>query len=351
MTDIREAVFDAIQRQKDAEPPREYLGASGVGRECAKSVWYDFRHAQTKNQFNGRTYRIFDHGNVEEDRIIRDLRLAGYKVINQKPDGGQYGFEAHDGMFRGHIDGVIIIDGEPHLLECKSANEKSFESLQNNGVQSTKPEYYAQMQVYMHCVKGKTPLRKGLLVVVNKNNDDIYTEIVSYDQAFAESMMERAKTIIDTTHDPIASPGWKCSWCSFKNMCKSHSKERDQKVAAVPVERITCRQCVHARLDSGQLYCKRDNRALDFGAQLKACDQHVFLPDFVHFAEPIEYDEEHNGIRYRHESGHEFMQGPNDVTSDMMQFYPANMIFADNVERMLENQFGAKVIKREDAPF
>lgn len=351
MNEIKELVFQAIKKKCDEEKPREYLGASGVGRECAKSVWYDFRHAATKDQFNGRTYRIFDHGNVEEDRIIRDLRLAGFRVLDKKQNGDQYGFEAHDGMFRGHIDGVIFIDEKPVLLECKSANEKSFDLIKKDGVKVSKPEYYAQMQVYMHCVKGKTPLREALLVVVNKNNDDLYTEMVDYDESFAIEMMNRAKMIIDTPNDPVSSPGWKCQWCAFKNMCKDHKKDVDVKSPAVPVRKLSCRQCVHAKLDQGKWICNRVNAELDFNAQLNACEKHVFLPDFVRFAEPVEFDEEREGIRYRKNDGSEFIQGPNDITSSYISFYPEDMIDENNVERMFENHFGATVINREDAPF
>lgn len=351
MTDIRDAVFNAIKCERDAEPPREYLGASSIGRECAKEIWYSFRHGDPKDQFNGRMYRLFEHGDQEEDRIVRDLRRAGFKVIDKKPNGEQYGFEALDGMFRGHIDGVIIIDGEPHLLECKTAGEKPFEQVQKEGVFKAKPEHYAQMQVYMHYVEGKTKLRKALYFVVNKNNDDIYTEIVDYHEGDAEHYIEKAKSIIDTTHDASASPGWKCGFCSFRNMCASHKKSRDESIPGVPVSRISCRNCVHAKLDQGTWSCKLTGNELDFTAQLEACKKHVFLPDFVSFAEAIEWDETRNGIRYKHEDGHEFVQGPNDITSDAMAFYPKALIQQDNAEMMLKRAFGCEVVGREDAPF
>jgi len=350
-TEIKDAVFKAIEKHEASLPPREYLGASSVGRECARDIWYSFRHGQPKDEFNGRMLRLFQHGHVEEERIVADLRKAGFTVFNQKPDGGQYGFETHDGMFRGHIDGVIIIDGEPHLLECKTSSDKNYQKLIDKGVEICKPEHYAQMQIYMHYVSGKKPLRKALYFVVNKDNDDIYTEIIDYDENKALHFSERAKVIIGTTHGPTATPGWKCGRCSFKNMCNAHNKKRDEDVASVPVARITCRSCVHSKLHEGTWTCKRHDKYLSFDSQLKACGDHVFLPDFVSFAEAQGYDDETNTITYKHEDGHEFPQGSGGIPSEAMAFYPKSMIHVDNAEEIVKRTFGSENIEREDAPF
>jgi CRISPR/Cas system-associated exonuclease Cas4 (RecB family) len=350
-SDIRDAVYTSIEQHEATLPPREYLGASSVGRECAREIWYGFRHGQPKDEFNGRMLRLFEHGRVEEDRIVSDLRKAGFTVHNVKPNGEQYGFEAHDGMFRGHIDGVIIIDGEPHLLECKTASSSSFEKTQKAGVEKDKPEHYAQMQVYMHFVKGKRPLRKALYFVVNKDNDDIYTEIVEYDETKALHLSERAEVIIGTTHEATATPGWKCGWCSFKNMCKAHNKAKDTDKPAVPVARVTCRSCVHSKLERGEWSCKLTQATLGFDDQLKACGDHVFLPDFIGFAEAIGYNERANTISYKRPDGVEFDQGGrHGIPSKSMTIYPENMIDQANVVAMVAEVFGGEVLD-EEAPF
>jgi len=347
--DIKDAIYTAIKNERDADNPRQYLGASSIGRSCDRQIWYGFRHGQTRTQFNGRTYRLFEHGDMEEDRIVADLRRAGFKVINQKPNGEQYGFEAHDGMFRGHIDGVIIIDGEPHLLECKTANEKSFGTMARQGIEKAKPEYYAQAQVYMHYVKGKSSLRKALFFVVNKNNDDIYTEIIDYNEAEARRYSDRAKSIIGTTHEATAAPSWQCGFCAFKNMCKAHDKPKDEGVPAVPVTRKTCRQCVFAELNDGEWRCRKHSTTLDFDAQLKACGEHTFLPDFIGFAEATGGGDD--GINYVKPNGEEFAQGPNGIDSEAMMFYSEQYINNDNAEELVKRMFGGEVTNREEAPF
>jgi CRISPR/Cas system-associated exonuclease Cas4 (RecB family) len=349
MNEIKDAIYNAIKRERDAEPPRQYLGASSIGRDCDREIWYGFRHGGTKSQFNGRTYRLFEHGDTEEERIVRDLRRAGFKVIDKKPDGEQIGFETHGGMFRGHIDGVILLDGEPTLLECKTANEKSFDKMAKDGIKKSKPEYYAQAQIYMHYVEGKSALRKALFFVVNKNNDDIYTELIDYNETNAKRYSDRALSIIQTTHEATASPGWKCGFCAFANMCKAHNKPKDETLPAVPVAIKSCRQCVHSEFVNSEWRCKKHGVTLDFDAQLKACGDHVFLPDFVGFADAVDFADD--GINYRKPNGEEFNQGPNGIDSEAMMFYAPAYINKDNAEELIKRAFGGKVTEREEAPF
>lgn len=351
--DIKNAVYAAYEAKEAKTAPRAYLGASSIGRECDREIWYSFRHAQPPNEFPGRMLRLFDHGHTEEDRIVRDLRAAGFTVINQKPEGEQFGFLEHDGMFRGHIDGVVIIDGIPHLLECKTASSKSFEKTKSHGVAKDKPEHYAQMQVYMHKVKGKQPLRKALYFVVNKDNDDIYVELVDYDQSVAERYIARAKAIIDTTNDAPASPGWKCGWCAFRNMCNAHNKAKDDDKPAVNVVNISCRSCCFATLAKGVWSCRKHSKELSFDEQVAGCNNHVFLPDLIGFATPLGFTDAQDGIKYKHENESEFVQGGDSgIPSKALTIFPKNMIDQANQVAMVQDVFGGDILATdEQVPF
>ena len=57
------------------EPHRPHLGASQIGHACDRYLWYQFRWCD-HDEPDGRVLRLFDHGNVEETRLIRDLRPA-----------------------------------------------------------------------------------------------------------------------------------------------------------------------------------------------------------------------------------------------------------------------------------
>lgn len=331
-------------REKQAEP-REYLGGSLIGHECERKLWYGFRDGAPIDQFNGRTLRLFDHGHMEEARIIRDLRDAGLKVFDVKPDGSQYGWRAVDGWFRGHIDGVVVIDEEKFLLECKTHNEKSFDALKSQGVAKSKPEHYYQMQVYMHMMK----LEAGLYIAVCKNNDDIHHEYVDYDATLAQRLVDKAERIIGYKHDAPASPSYKCGFCDFRNICSAHNKPRDEAKPAVDVERVTCRSCVWAQLDKDAWHCHKHKRPLSREAQLEACDDHCFLPDFVSFAKPTDIDYAKGVITYEREDGTTFKNGPAEdaFASKALAFYTASNIGDQNAEMLLAETFGAKAYRRE----
>ena len=129
--EITESIYRASKEKGESEPPRGYLGASILGKECDRELWYGFRWATTP-EFSGRMYRLFQRGHDEELRVVSGLRDAGYEVVDAKPDGSQYGGELFGGHFGFHIDGVIRgLPGDEktwHLLEIKTHNERSYKA-------------------------------------------------------------------------------------------------------------------------------------------------------------------------------------------------------------------------------
>ena len=55
---------------------RDHLGASIIGKSCERALWYDFRWV-TPSRFSGRLLRLFETGQLEEDRMVRNLRATG----------------------------------------------------------------------------------------------------------------------------------------------------------------------------------------------------------------------------------------------------------------------------------
>ena len=98
--------------------------------------------------------------------------------------------------FGGHLDGVLRgLAGEvveALVSEQKTHNDRSFKDVRAKGVENSKPEHHAQMQVYMHLMS----LSFAPYQAVNKNDDDLYFEIVEYDAAFAERLLAKAEKII-----------------------------------------------------------------------------------------------------------------------------------------------------------
>ncbi len=117
---------------------RDHLGASLIGKSCARALWYDFRWA-TPARHTGRILRLFETGQLEEARLVRDLRATGATVLEVDPETGrQFRVEAHGGHFGGSLDAVALGLLEApktwHVVEFKTHSAKSFAELVAKGV-------------------------------------------------------------------------------------------------------------------------------------------------------------------------------------------------------------------------
>lgn len=179
--------------------PRDYLGASRIGEPCSRRLVYEFTNTppDEDKDFDGHVLRIFEAGHVFEALSIRWLRAAGFDLRTTRRDGGQFGFSAAGGKFRGHIDGVIA-DGPdigivwPALWEHKALNAKSWNYLVEHGLMDSKPIYYAQVQIYMAYLE--VPVT--LFTALNKDTQELFHETVAFDAACAQALSDKAVAII-----------------------------------------------------------------------------------------------------------------------------------------------------------
>lgn len=159
--------------------------------------------ARRHENIQGRTLRLFETGNIEEDRWIENLRSIGCEVVDRGPDGKQIMVEACDGHVRGYLDSEIL--GLPeapktiHVGEMKSHNLKSFTDLKKRGVRLSKPLHYGQIQTYMH-QRGRD---RGIYLAVCKDNDELYAERLDLDLPYVTRLLARAERIVKA-HEPPA---------------------------------------------------------------------------------------------------------------------------------------------------
>lgn len=290
-----QAIYDAYKAKGDAEPQRGYLGASIAGRECDRFLWFTFRGA-VREEKDGRIYRLLERGDLEEPRIVADLRAIGCEVIDRDPATGDQWELPGDvlgGHFSGHMDAVV--KGVPeapatwHVGEFKTSNTKNFAKLAKEGVRAAKPDHFAQMQVYM----GGFGLTRALYVACNKDTDELYAERVKFDRAFFTALMERAGRIIRTSQAPerVASrpDDWRCKFCDAHALCWGAADK-----PAVPIPSQTCKTCVHSTAltegEGARWRCDRYQAEVDpeVGAD---CPTHLLLPGLVSFAEPTDSDD------------------------------------------------------------
>lgn len=259
--------------EKTPQSPRGHLGASQIGKDCIRRVWYDFRLA-SQGAFSGRMLRLFRHGYTYEPIFIEDLRKIGYTVITKnRKTGKDISFKDLDGHFVGTVDGMAREKDsiEWFLLEFKTHSEKSFNKLKKSGVLKSKPEHFAQMQVYMHFMT----VKKGLYLAVNKNTDELYEKWINYDEEAALKLIERAEMVIQSSMPPpklsLTPDGFVCKFCPHKDVC--HGKD---------LPNFNCRTCRHSSPGKdAEWSCGMHEKALTFEDQLKSCGDHQYIPAMV----------------------------------------------------------------------
>lgn len=268
-----EAIYAAYETDTD-DGFRVHLGASLIGKECERALWYDFRWA-TRAAFPGRILRLFETGQLEEARLVRNLRRTGATVLDADPETGrQWRVEAHGGHFGGSLDAVAIGLLEApktwHVVEFKTHSAKSFAELKRDGVRKSKPRHWAQMQVYLHLLR----LTRAMYVAVCKDTDEIHVERLQADREEGERLITKAGRIIHAQHPPARiseDPAWwQCRICEHHDVCHDGGAAE-----------ITCRSCLHATPVEGGWHCARWDRRLSTADQRRACEQHLYIPDLV----------------------------------------------------------------------
>ncbi|WLY87251.1 hypothetical protein [Vibrio phage vB_VibM_83AMN] len=237
-------------------PFRTHLGASMIGRECAREIWYGFRWVK-KPKFDGRMLRLFNRGHLEEGRFIALLLMIGMQVFQQDANGHQFRISEAGGHFGGSGDGIGVScpdlpAGSYCLCEFKTHGEKSFNKLKSDGLRSSKPEHYIQMQIYMT----KMGYQYGLYIAVNKNTDELECLIVVNDGVTGLEYINRGVDIIFTTQAPSkickSATMFKCKFCDFKEICHY----------GADVE-VNCRTCQYSNPhQDGTWRCNLNNDAV-----------------------------------------------------------------------------------------
>lgn len=264
------ADVDAWCVKEYTDDHRTHLGASLIGKECAREVWYDFRWC-SKQVFEGRMLRLFNRGHMEEELFIKWLRAIGCQVWEVDPNTGEqfriYGVQGHYG---GSLDSGGIIPyfpDTPMLLEFKTHNTKSFCHLLDKKLMLAKPQHYSQMCSY----GAKYQFRYGLYVAVNKNDDDLYYEFVELDWKRANDLENKAADIIYSQIPPpriAENPSfYTCKYCTKNDICWSGK----------PVE-INCRSCRNAKpVENKGWFCSQYNQVIPPDFIKQGCAQHISI--------------------------------------------------------------------------
>ena len=274
---IEKIIDEKIESNKSKDWRRPHLGGSGIGEECLRKIWYNFRWF-TEPKFIGRILRLFRRGEKEEFVFVDDLRSIGVEVSTGPEEGAQWSFKLLGGHFAGSIDGAARglpgedFNGEWALLEFKTHNEKSFNDLLKKGLKASKPIHFDQIQIYGHALG----LPKALYLAVCKNDDRLFSEVVEIDDGLGEHLVKKAEYIINAKSPPPkiskSAAFFSCKWCSHYETCHFDGKPE-----------MNCRTCefskpigVDSETDSdrnegGVWFCEKTGKGLTVDEQREGC--------------------------------------------------------------------------------
>lgn len=254
------ALIDKTPPIQGEDKERNYLGASAIGGPCARKLWLEFHKYVEPEVFEPRMLRLFYRGHSQEPVFEYYLRESGFDIINNCTSQARF----TDGFFSGAGDGVAERDGVRYALEYKTHNHASFLQLKKHGVRKSKPQHFDQCQINTK----KFKCEAAIYLAVNKNDDEIYCEVIPLDLDECDRIEARAEYIITAEKPPerIASSPDKfpCTMCNAAPVCFGKQ-----------MPRIHCRNCVNSKRHEflAEYICEdgRDMTKPD-------CPNHVFNP-------------------------------------------------------------------------
>lgn len=296
------AAIYAAYVQRNSPRDGKTIPASQLAEECSRKLWYDFRWVTPHEEHSGRMLRLFETGNIEEDRWIENLRMIGCEVVDREIGRNgqeqQIRVELAGGHVGGYLDSEIL--GLPeapktwHVGEMKSHNAKSFAKLKKDGVRIAKPLHYGQMQVYMHA-RGR---ERAIYLAVCKDTDELYAERIRYDADYCIRLIAKAERIRDANEAPPRVESYACRWCKHLAVCKEDAWPR-----------VNCRTCLYSSPEEGGTWsCARFNKPLSLAEQAEGCAAHLTLPTLVP-GEQTDADEEAETVTYKLRTGGTWVDG------------------------------------------
>ena len=193
---------------------RNYIGASSIGSECLRQIWYAYKGVKAE-KVPSKIRRTWAIGKHLEGLIIEWLHDA--MVLIDVDTRTYHDKNVH--IFQGHFDGIVFVGKTKAILEIKTAKDASFKIFIKNGLKAWNPQYYAQVQSYM----GMSGIDKTFMLVLNKDNSELSDELIYFDQEFYDGLVAKALLISTATLIPNRinnSPlFYKCKMCKYNKVC------------------------------------------------------------------------------------------------------------------------------------
>lgn len=201
-------------QERDTHEQRDYIGASSIGCDCLRQIWYQFKGIKAE-AVPTKFVRTWAIGKKLEHLVVEWLISAGIKI-----ETNNFTYHAQDmPYFQGHFDGIMTWRKKRAILEIKTAKHTSFTIFAKKGVKAWNPQYYAQIQSYM----GMSGIHSTYIIVLDKDNSELSDELVTFDADFYAKLCDKAQMIHGAHIEPPRINGsalfFKCKMCKFNKTC------------------------------------------------------------------------------------------------------------------------------------
>lgn len=222
-------VDGALQKKRNLQERRPYVGASSIGGACERAIQFEYAGAPREKEIPAETLRKFDFGHMGEELARAWFWDAGFELTTKNQRTGQsFGFSQLDGRFRGHPDGVFIggpaVFAYPALWETKSVGAKTYREVERQGLKKARPSYYAQVAVYQAYLDLAD--HPAIFTVTNLDSGEQLHLLIPFDAEVAQQMTDRAVRIVQSTEAGELLPRpfkdktyFECKWCAFATRC------------------------------------------------------------------------------------------------------------------------------------
>jgi len=211
------------RRKKGKERIRFFISEAG---KCPRNIFFKFKSVPAE-EIEPERLRIFEEGEIIQQRILRHLFSLGivrateieippHELISGRADAVISFTEKNLSELGITKEGDVEV-GIPYVLEIKSISGKI------NSKRLPIPEHINQLQLYLHYFK----IKKGILLYLNKDTQEIHEFILEYDKNLVEKILEwfsKLKEKIELNVVPIRLSDWPDNWqcknCEFFEICK-----------------------------------------------------------------------------------------------------------------------------------
>ena len=176
-----------------------YFQVSSVGNTCDRLLYLHYHGLLLPEKINGRQKRIFDHGNITQDRYEAYFKKMGYYEDKEVESN------INDPPLHGRCDFVLYINDKKYIIELKTINDDGFRKLDK----TAKSDHEVQIQVYLNVLD----IERGGILYENKNTQEvkIFTQRKSKEKW--NKIVEKCKYIVELKELPEMKNIVHEKWC------------------------------------------------------------------------------------------------------------------------------------------